>query len=697
MPSDDIKWVDAPPEKKGKNPDPPQGFKWLDTPALAKGGPPAAQPQSLMETMSAPTQVQDSFTSTKDKELLARAGELGVDIGAALALPGALEYQAGDALLVAGVKIAARVGAMGLAGIGSGSVKEGIRRALGEKPDPNVTDTVLKHAGWNMVFEAGGQLVQKGVSSGYRWVRDAASGGQYSVRMTQQAAERASREELLDWSRSMGLKSTSAGRASESRILRAGERFGEHSLGGQLLRNLDNGMLGELKNAETQIMDGVTKAAMDQPVTGQITQNALSLAERLYNKAFGKAYATLDHMTADIPRLDIGKAGRGAIDEYMARTEEIREAGLGASVLDSPKGAAIRQQFAETAPGKTPLRPSGLVDVYGNSIPSIESQVKASKAGLLSWEGAHNLRSELLYRIRHASEDDKAIRPLLEKLATSIDGAMEKGAKDAGGDVYDFWRATDSKYKAWKERYTEGVLDRVLKTDASQITKLVPADHVEAMQDMYDAFHPPGVNAARAAQKWDAFRKGWLMQQMKGATEGSGQVAGETIATQVQRLDATITGDGKKMFEQFFSDSAGRTYVSNVRKLSRFLEQYGPTAASNTPEMYRMWYMTHGIVSMAAGAGGTYLGGPAAGAGAMLVPEVVPAALTAMLRSRTAIDLFTKGFAAAFPRGAAVGKYLAPSGVANMMRAVKMGMEEAEMISREGEDPEPTQMGWGHK
>lgn len=233
----------------------PQGYAFAD-----QGRP---EPVPLRETNVAPVQIDPRSVQT-DRDTALELTQLGLDIAGMMLLPGPKGLKVpGKGAKEFGLYLGKRgLWAAGVGGTTAGA-KEVASRLMGYPPDPHLGTTIAVHSGLMAGFELGGGLVQNAPTA-YRAFRVSTGGPAYMQRLTDKAAAKATQEDLYRFMQEMGLvppvqggapAATSIGRISGRKGTKAIERFGEQTIGGAQFSNVDETLLGELRNSQVKILN----------------------------------------------------------------------------------------------------------------------------------------------------------------------------------------------------------------------------------------------------------------------------------------------------------------------------------------------------------------------------------------------------------------------------------------------------------
>jgi len=247
--------------------------------------------------------------------------------------------------------------------------------------------------------------------------------------------------------------SPSVGRASKNRLFDIVEAIGESSFlgGGKIAKNVDNVKdfyEGLIKSFVDTFRGAASKEAIEDLARESIEKSADAW------KATGKSlYNEMDEAVATLPSRKVkkvvgkeiqtvGEIPRGGVDiePLLKRIEEAKKRGLDPSAANRIS-RLVKNRVAEFG--------------FENKIP---------------FALAHEIRSEFLGIGRQSQALISTKAPALGKeLAGVLDDAMEKAAKEAGGDIYDLWRKADAFWKEGADVYNSSIIKALTKREPQSV------------------------------------------------------------------------------------------------------------------------------------------------------------------------------------------------------------------------------------
>jgi hypothetical protein len=600
--------------------------------------------------------------------------QFGIESAAVSIIP---EAKAAEGVVPILLGAAKRIGIASAVGGALEPVKEYARRLMGYAPNPNLSRDIVVHAGFMGLFQGLGEVMTVAPKVFRAIKMDSASPAEL-ISLTGKARDKAVIEDRLRFLQEIGLP-TSTGRIGGHKIVGGVEKFGESSMIAGGLKNVDDAILGELSNAQNRILSNFAKMG-GRAEGGAGFQALMEEIDKGVDGVYAGGKAAIIQITKNAPIVDPGEAARAGIDELETTLKSLEKKGYSGTVERSARRQRMESDYA------IKQEETGILDAYGKMM------TKEKKGEPVTVEEALDLTSHLLkvQRILKRSdvETPQDIGPVVQKLITAWKGSTRQ-ALEKYPDAQEILDRINDVYGSWHEKFSRGTIAKMMNADPHKVMELIAPENTPAMREVYEATHMPMVgDAEEQAEKWGAARRLWWQSQLKGAKEATGDESGQALARRVVGWSDEIKGDASPMMKEFFSDTEGTILRKNTEKLADALKVAGIVGAKTGTPSFHYWWIATRTVSTTAGAvlgaaHGGYVGGVEGSVAAFMGTEALSTGMAAILHSKVATEMFVKGLAEAMPTVGKALSYVKPSALANIMRAVKTGMEEMNVADLE--------------
>jgi hypothetical protein len=420
-------------------------------------------------------------------------------------------------------------------GMAGAALEEGIRSIKEDRfvPPKEAGKKILESGLEGAATEVGGRVAAKGL-------------GKLS-RMTPwyKAAQESVTKDIVQLNKEVpgGLGLTASELADRPR--RIGQYLASYSFFGK------TGMDKERKTAATRIeskvnewiADFVKQSTTNPREAGTITRDALSSADKVFNREAKTLYKTVD-----------------------------QEAG-GVTVNLDPFKKAVATQEAKA---------SGLKKVGGGAVSAPESDVaKLFSTGKkinpdITFSEAQDLRSELTDRLRDDKLSPKGRRMYAIALE-NLNQSMEAAAQKKPG-LWKAYREANDFYRHGKETFENEAITYLLKKDPEKLVGAVGpgsvtrAESIRKALTQYSKYASPDEREAME-KGFDSFREQWIRNRLFKAPE-------EGQAMDLFRLKKRMEVMGKGTLDVLFDfDPKGRVLLKNLNTLSAAMSRLTPLTA----------------------------------------------------------------------------------------------------------------------